>query len=118
MMATAPSSVTGSRGTSRSSALGVVALVLAAAGVAALPTLLALLLVHLPLPATSAGAIVLFAEVYGVGAFLMLAAVLGLLAVVLARGRWWGLAAILVAVVGSPWFSLALIQAFPPAGKG
>jgi hypothetical protein len=84
-----------------------------------LPTVLSLILVRLPLPDGSALAAVLFFQIYGVSAFLTLTALLGFAALVLGRGRWWGAAAIVLALAGSPWFSLALLQAFPPmTGKG
>jgi hypothetical protein len=84
-----------------------------------LPTVVSLVVLRLPLPEGSALAAVLFFQIYGVSGFLALTAVLGLAAVILGRGGWGGAAAIVLAVAGSPWFSLALLQAFPPAaGKG
>jgi hypothetical protein len=52
-----------------------------------------------------------------VSGFLALNALLGRAAVILGRGRWWGAAAIVLAIAGSPWLSLALNPGVPTGAR-
>jgi hypothetical protein len=101
----------------RSEQLGITALVMAAAFVPLLRIGGLVLLADpaLPLPP----------DPFGVGwtALLQTAGMIGafgagLAALLTGRGRWWGLAAMLLAVLGDYLLQVVLVESFPPMGKG
>jgi hypothetical protein len=49
---------------------------------------------------------------------LLVSLVLGFAAVLTGRGRWWGLAAIFLSVLGSVYFTIGLSYLIPEPGKG
>jgi hypothetical protein len=105
------------RRTPKTATLGAAALTLAAASVV-LPGWVDLILIHFPLPATAADVIVIVIPLLVQLVALLLAVVLGIIAILTARGRWWGIAAVAFVIAGGPWSTLLVGSLFPPAGKG